>query len=183
VVETTSWLDYALIGIILLSSIISLIRGFVREAFSLATWIAAFWVAINFNEELADHLKNTLSQAEVRVAASFGILFVVTLLMGGIINFMLGNLLQRAGLSGTDRMLGVLFGVGRGIMLGALLLLLGSLTPFPNQPWWQQSQMLPYFQPLEKWMAQFIPQSQVKTDSEIELSTHASQQKSSQIDS
>lgn len=169
--EITSWLDYVLIGIILLSGFISLVRGFVREAFSLVTWIAAFWVAISFNETLAEYLKNGIAQTEIRLAASFGILFVATLLIGGIINFILGSLMQHAGLSGTDRMLGVLFGLGRGILLAALLLLIGTLTPFPQQAWWKQSQLLPYFEPLEQWMGQFLPRLQADKLSEITLFT------------
>ncbi len=167
--EITSWLDYVLIGIILLSGFISLIRGFVREAFSLVTWIAAFWIAISFNEALAEYLQNSIAQTEIRVAASFGILFVATLLIGGIINFILGSLMQHAGLSGTDRMLGVLFGLGRGILLAALLLLLASFTPLPQQVWWKQSQLLPYFEPLEQWMAQFLPRLQADKSTEHSL--------------
>jgi membrane protein required for colicin V production len=176
--ESTSWLDYALISIILLSGIISLIRGFVREAFSLVTWIAAFWVAISFNDELAEYLKNSIAQTEVRVAASFGILFVATLLVGGILNFILGSLMQHAGLSGTDRMLGVLFGLGRGILLAALLLLIASLTPFPQQAWWTQSQLVTYFEPLEQWMAQFLPRLQLDKATEITLVTKNTEVKS-----
>lgn len=159
--QLTSWLDYGIIGIILLSAFISLIRGFVREALSLMSWIAAFWVAITFNSELAAQLNNMISMPEVRTAASFGILFVATLITGGIINFVLGSLMQRAGLSGTDRMLGMLFGIGRGILLVALLLLLVSLTALPKQTAWQQSQLISYFAPLESWMAQFMPRLQV----------------------
>jgi membrane protein required for colicin V production len=172
VAETTSWLDYALISIVLLSALISLIRGFIREAFSLMTWIAAFWIAINFNEELAGYLKTSITHPEVRVAASFGILFVATLLVGGIINFVLGSLMQKAGLSGTDRMLGVLFGLGRGILLASLILLLASFTPLPQQIWWKQSQLLSYFEPLEQWMAQFVPRFEAAKGNEFVLAAH-----------
>ena len=166
-VNMTPWLDYSILSIILLSSLISLIRGFVREALSLVTWIAAFWVAINFNDELMEYLKSAIHQPEMRMAVSFGILFVGTLITGGIINFILGSLMQKAGLSGTDRMLGILFGIGRGILFVALLLLVAGLTPLPEQPWWKQSQLVTYFTPLENWMGQFMPRLQV--DKPLEL--------------
>lgn len=155
--ELSSWLDYAILAIIVLSTLISLIRGFVREALSLVTWATAFWLAITFNPSLSQYLQATIQQAELRTAASFGILFVGTLLVGGIINFMLGSLMQRVGLSGTDRMLGMLFGLGRGILLVALLLSLGSFTSLAQHEQWKSSRLVSYFTPLEQWMRQFMP--------------------------
>lgn len=173
-VDAVAWFDYGILGIILLSALISFIRGFLREVFSLVTWIAAFWVAITFNEELTARLATHIAQTELRVAVSFGILFMGTLLVGGIINFLLGSLMQRAGLSGTDRLLGVLFGLGRGILFVALLLALASLSSLPKQLWWQQSQLVPYFKPLQEWIVQFIPQVNAETTAELRIPTKQS---------
>lgn len=169
--DAAGWLDYGILGVILLSALVSFIRGFLREAFSLATWLAAFWVAITFNDDMAELLITHIKQAELRAVVSFGALFIGTLIVGGIINFMLGSLMHRVGLSGTDRLLGVLFGVGRGILLVALLLALASLSSLPNQLWWQQSQLVPYFKPLQEWLVQFIPQVNPEQASQLVLLT------------
>lgn len=150
------WIDFVILGIIGLSALISLIRGFVREAFSLAAWILAFWVAWNFFRDVAVHL-NWFTVPSVRLGASFLILFIATLMLGALINFLVGRLFDKTGLSGTDRLIGVLFGAARGVLLVAILVLLAGLTPFPNDPWWRESQLIVYFQELAAWLKALLP--------------------------
>lgn len=150
------WIDFVIIGIIALSALISLIRGFVREAFSLAAWVLAFWVAWNFFRELSVQL-DWFTVPSVRLGASFLILFIATLMLGALINFLLGQLVDKTGLSGTDRIIGVLFGAARGALLVAILVLLAGLTPFPNDPWWKESQLIVHFQELAIWLKTLLP--------------------------
>jgi len=150
------WIDYVILGIIGLSSIISLVRGFVREALSLVSWVLAFWVAWTFFRELSFQL-DWISVPSVRLGAAFLILFITTLVIGALVNFLIGQLVEKTGLSGTDRMLGILFGAARGAILVAILVLLSGLTPFPNDPWWQESQLIRYFQELAVWLRDLLP--------------------------
>jgi membrane protein required for colicin V production len=150
------WVDYVIIGIIGLSALISLVRGFMREALSLAAWVLAFWVAWTFFRELAVQL-DWFTVPSVRLGVAFVILFVVTLMLGALVNFLVGQLVEKTGLSGTDRMIGILFGAARGALLVAMLVLLAGLTPFPNDPWWKESQLIVHFQELAVWLKTLLP--------------------------
>jgi membrane protein required for colicin V production len=151
------WVDYVIIAVIALSAIISLMRGFVREAISLVTWIAAFWIALMFFRDLADHLVPWIEVPSLRLGAAFAILLLLSLLLGALVGFLMGQLVDKTGLSGTDRLIGVLFGVARGAVLIAILVLLAGLTPLPNDPWWQQSLLIPHFQELAVWLQSLLP--------------------------
>ena len=140
------WVDYAILAIIGISALISVLRGFVREALSLIGWIIAFWVALTFTQPVADLLVDRITVPSVRLAAAFFALFMGCLLVVGIVNFLAGKLIESTGLSGTDRMLGVVFGVARGAVVVCILVLLAGLTAVPQDPWWQQSVLMKHFE-------------------------------------
>lgn len=96
-----------MIGIIVISSLISLSRGFVKEALSLVTWIVAGAVAWMFGGALAEHLALYIQLPSGRVIAACALLFVVTLLLGALVNFLISELVRVTGMSGTDRVLGM----------------------------------------------------------------------------
>jgi len=152
------WIDYVIIGIIGLSAVISLMRGFMREAFSLAAWVLAFWVAWTFFRDLALRM-DWISVPSVRLGLSFAILFVTTLIVGGLVNYLVGQLVDKTGLTGTDRLIGMLFGAARGILLVSVLILLAGLTPLPEDPWWKESQLINYFQELAVWLKTLLPEN------------------------
>ncbi len=151
------WVDYVIIGIIAVSSIISLMRGFVKEALSLVVWAVAIGVAWFFFRELAVQLTPYIDVQSVRLGVAFAILMIATLIVGGIVNFIISQLVEKTGLSGTDRLLGMIFGAGRGILLIAILVWLAGLTPFPQDAWWQQSALLHYFSDLSVWLRDLLP--------------------------
>ncbi len=151
------WIDFLIIGIIALSAVISLVRGFVKEAVSLATWIAAFWVAWFFFRPLAAQLEPWINVPSIRLGVAYGLLLIAVLILGGILNRFMGILVNSTGLNGTDRLIGAFFGAARGAVVVAILILLAGLTPFPGDPWWQESQTIPYFQELALWLKQFLP--------------------------
>lgn len=151
------WIDILIIAIIALSAIISLIRGFVQEALSLATWIAAFTVAWLFFRPLALELSPWIDVPSIRLGVAFGLILIGILILGAIINHFMKVLVASTGLSGTDRMIGIFFGVARGAVMVAILVLLAGLTPFPNDPWWSESRLIPYFQEMALWLKGFLP--------------------------
>jgi membrane protein required for colicin V production len=155
--------DYAIIVVLVLSVIISLIRGFVREVISLLTWIAAFWVAFRFAPAFTGVIAKYISTQSLQQPAAFAILFIVTLIVGAIFNYVVGLFVDKTGLSGTDRMLGLVFGVARGILLVAALLLSAALlTKMPEASWWKTSRLIPQFKPVEIWIKGFVPESFTK---------------------
>lgn len=151
------WVDYMIAGIIFISAVLGLLRGFIKEAFALITWVVAIWVASQYGHDLSLLFQNSISYPSARIALSFAALFFATLILGSIISFILGQLIRSTGLSGSDRLLGMIFGLIRGGILVALLVMLAGLTPLPADPWWKQSQLIPPFQSLALWLKQLIP--------------------------
>ncbi|MFQ3345892.1 MAG: membrane protein required for colicin V production [Porticoccaceae bacterium] len=138
--------DIAIVVIIAVSGCISLIRGFVKEAMSLVIWLTAFVVAMTFKELVAEVLVNVISLASMRQLAAWLILFVGTLLIGAMVNFLLGKLVSSTGLSGTDRTLGLVFGVFRGALIVlALVVLVPEVLPVDQDLWWTSSKLIPVF--------------------------------------
>ena len=152
-----SWLDIVIIVIIVLSALISVVRGFVKETISLVTWVVAGILAFRYFAPLAGVLEPYVESSTIRNIAAFGFLFISTLVIGAIINFIMSQLVDRTGLSGTDKALGVLFGAARGVLIVTVIVLLASLTPMPEAPWWQDSAMMGFFQQLAAWLKGIIP--------------------------
>lgn len=152
-----NWVDYLILGIIVLSLVLSAWRGFTREALSLAGWILAFWVAITFSDNLMVILAHQIESPTARLIVAFAILFIATLLLAALINYLACQIIQISGLSGTDRMLGIFFGMARGILVVACLVLIGGMTPLPQESWWRHSQLMHYFESIALWMAHFMP--------------------------
>lgn len=146
------WVDYLIPGIIAVSALLSLMRGFVREAMSLTGWLVATWVALHFSQPLAEAFLTGISAPSLRVAVAFVILFVVVLVLSSVVNRLAHQLVKRTGLTGTDRMIGMIFGAARGAVVVAVLVLLAGLTSMPQDPWWQESITIVYFQDLAEWL-------------------------------
>jgi membrane protein required for colicin V production len=152
------WVDYLIIGIISISGLISLARGFVRESLSLAAWILALWVALRFSPQAAELFADSISVSpSLRLAIAFFLLLLGTLLLAAIANSLLSRLVQTTGLTGTDRILGAIFGIARGVAIVTILILLAGMTPMPQDSWWQNSVLLGYFQGLALWVRSLMP--------------------------
>lgn len=152
-----AWIDVVILALIVLSAVLSLFRGFVKEALALASWLVALWVAMSFYEELALVLAEWISLPSAQKITAFVLLFICVLLLGALVNYLAGKLVAKTGLTGTDRMLGVIFGAARGGMIVALLVLFAGMTPMPQDPWWQDSQFIHYFEDLAMWIREFLP--------------------------
>ena len=157
-----SWLDLVILGIIVLSALISLIRGFVKESISLITWIVAAVLAFRYFSPMAELLEPFVDSPTIRNVAAFAILFIFTLVVGAIVNFIMSQLVSKTGLSGTDKALGVVFGAARGVLIVTMVVLLASLTPMPEASWWQDSATVGFFQQLAEWVKGIIPADAVE---------------------
>jgi membrane protein required for colicin V production len=154
-----TWPDYAILAVIALSIGVGALRGFIKEVFALLVWAAAFLVAYHFAGDVATLMENSVSLPSARTAMGFTGLFVAVLLVGGLLNYLLGRLVESTGLSGTDRLLGGVFGAARGLALVLTMLLVAGLTPIPADPWWQQSSTIARLMPLVEWAAAYLPDS------------------------
>lgn len=102
-------------------------------------------------------MEDWIDTPPIRDVSAFAILFVGTVLVGGLVNFLAGQLVAKTGLTATDRALGVLFGIARGIVIVAVLVLLAGLTALPQEPWWQEGLLLGHFQDMALWLRSFLP--------------------------
>lgn len=152
-----TWADYGIIGIIGLSGLIGLIRGLIREVFSLVAWGAAVWIGLHYSQALSAHLEQVVALPSARALLAFAILFVASLILAGMLAYLLGKLVESTGLTGTDRLAGLIFGIARGTLIMAVLVLLAGATPLPSDPWWRESKLIPPFQSLALWLRTQIP--------------------------
>ncbi len=146
-----NWADWAIIAVVLLSTLISLVRGFMKEALSLATWVAAFVVARLFHPQAAVYIAPYIETPSLQMLAAFALLFFGMLLIGSIINWVIVMLVRATGLSGLDRLLGMGFGFARGLLLLVVALALLRMTPAPQDPWYRQSALIPHLEMVENW--------------------------------
>ena len=151
------WLDYILLLVIAISTLLSLWRGFVTEAISLLGWIVALWIAVVFFKDLAPLLQDWIDTPAIRDVTAFALLFVGTVLVAALVNFLAGQLVAKSGLTATDRALGMLFGIARGVVIVAVMVLLAGLTTLPQDPWWREALLLGHFQDMALWLRSFLP--------------------------
>ena len=154
-----NWADYLIIAIVGISVLISIIRGFIREVLSLAVWVAAFFVAFKFCNQLASIFAPYTNNASLRVTISFAILFIIVLVLGGLLTYLISILITKTRLSFIDRTLGIIFGFIRGILVVAVLLLLLSVHSYSNDSWWSDSYLIPHFKNLVTWLNEFFPKT------------------------
>lgn len=147
-----NWADWTIVVIVAISSLISIKRGFVKEALSLAVWALAFFVSVAFHEKMAVLLQGAIESVSLRYLAAFASLFVASFVVGAMVKHLLAELVKMTGLSGTDRLFGMAFGLARGvIVVMAILILLPMAFPVQQDVWWQQSLLIPQFLLIEHW--------------------------------
>ncbi|MCB1693852.1 MAG: CvpA family protein [Pseudomonadales bacterium] len=136
--------DWIIVAIVVISSLISLKRGFVKEALSLASLVIAVLVARVFGSQVSTLLADYISVPSVRLAVAYFALFIVTMAVGSMINHLISHVVEMTGLSGTDRLLGMIFGLARGGLI--VLVVVGVLARLPvtDDPWWKASRLIPY---------------------------------------
>lgn len=155
--ESISTLDWLIIGVVVLSSLLSLKRGFVKEVISLLTWIVAFVVAVKFTSPAQTLLTEEVQNDQIRYIVTFVGLFIATLVLGSLVNFVLSSLIQVTGLSGTDRLIGMLFGFVRGSLIVVAFISLLSLSPaIEKMEFWTESQFAPQLVVLKDWVREML---------------------------
>lgn len=147
-----NWMDWVLLAVVAVSALISLKRGFLREALSLVIWFASIILSLMFYKPLAQLLQPYIESPSLQQLAAIIGLFVTCLVIGGLLSFLLSQLVAVSGLGGTDRLLGMVFGALRGVVVVVVVLMIGKkMLPLDQELWWQQSMLLPHFLRLETW--------------------------------
>jgi membrane protein required for colicin V production len=144
-VNLTSVADWIFVAIIVVSTLISLKRGFVKEALSLAALIIAVLVARMFGAQVSTLLEDYISVPSARLLVAYGALFIATMSVGGMINHLIAHVVAMTGLSGTDRLLGMIFGLARGALIVVVVVAVLARTPVTEDNWWKRSKLVPHF--------------------------------------
>jgi len=138
--------DWVIIGIITLSTVMSLWRGATREIFSLTTWALAIYLGVKFASTLDQFLTAFINSQSVRFAVGFIIIFLVVMIIGGLIIRVVSRFISFTGLTLVDRLFGIAFGLARGVLIIAVAVVLVGYTTMPQDKWYKDSQLLPHFE-------------------------------------
>jgi len=157
-----TWPDYAILATIGISILVGMLRGFVKEVFSLLIWAAAFALAYQFGGDVASVMEDQVTLPSARAAMGFAGVFILVLLVGGLMAYLIGRLVDSTGLTGTDRLLGGAFGIARGLALVVACVLVAGFTPIPADPWWKESAGIHRLMPLVEWAADYLPEKMRK---------------------
>ena len=156
------WIDFAIIGLTSISLLIGLLRGFSQGVYSLINWILATGVGLTFSRDFSFFLPLKLSDPAARIAASFAALFFTTLLVGGLIRILLGDLVKKNRLTLLDRLGGMIAGIAHSLIVVTVIVLLTGLSVLPQSPWWNESKLLPPFQTFALWLRDHVPSELTK---------------------
>jgi len=160
------WLDYLLIAVVVVSMLVGLFRGAVRELLGLLVWVAAYLLMLRLAPLLEPHLAGSIESQTTRMVVAHAAIFIAVLVLGAILVSLTSMLVRSVGLGGIDRLLGGVYGALRGVFMLAAAVLVTGASPLRQEPWWNQSTLVPELQPLadalhhlipEQWRAYFAP--------------------------
>ena len=159
-VSQFSAVDWVIVVVLVVSILLSLWRGFMREALSLAGWVAAFLVANLFVDQMATLLADAIDNITGRYVAAYAMLFVGTLIVSTVVAYLAGQLIKATGLSVFDRLLGTVFGFARGVILILVcVFVLRQLVAPSDLLWLDQSQLMPHIDMLGRWARSLLNSS------------------------
>src|SRR5262245_58685687 len=136
--------DYLVIAAVLISALVGAMRGFLREAVALVTWLLALFVAWHFADLIEPHLGGLLAGSYVKTWAARVIIVILILLLGAAVGAILNHFVRLSIFSGMDRFLGLVFGLLRGVVLLGVFVILGQVLRLDGERWWTRSLMIPY---------------------------------------
>mgnify|MGYP001222866519 CR=1 FL=1 len=144
--------DIIIAVVVILSIGVGIMRGLVKEAMSIASLLAAVWAALHFGPDAGALSERWLNSPELQIWFGRILIFIVVLLLGGLLSWAVTKLVRLSVLSGTDRVLGMIFGLGRGAVLVAVVVMVGQYAALEQKDWWEESVLLPYGEIVADWL-------------------------------
>ncbi len=148
--------DVFIILVLLGSTIVGLLRGFVREAVSVVFWILAIWAAWKIGPVVEPHLGGLLADPNIAPWVGRLVILVLVLLVGWVVGLILGYFTRSVGLGPIDRVIGLLFGIVRGMVLVGLIAIGGELLHLNHEEWWNRSKLVPYGETVGDWLRAMV---------------------------
>lgn len=155
-------IDVAISAFFIISILIGLYRGFIKEALSVVAWVLAAVVAFTFGELVSAYIKPFIKQEPLNLAVAYVVVFLIAIIILSIIAHVVSQLFASFGMKGIDRTLGGVFGVLRAALVVAMLILVGRFMAMDNQQWWTDSGILEYFEPTAEWLKSYLPADVIK---------------------
>ena len=151
--------DIIILVVLALPALVGVIYGFLNIVFSMLAWALALGVSAKFTPFFSPMLENAIETPILRIILTFVGLFIISLVILTIIGFLIVKLLGRTGLTATDRILGLFFGMGLGAVIVLVVVFLAGFTAVPAEDWWEESLLLQPFERVSVWANQYLPES------------------------
>ncbi len=149
--------DIVIVVAVLASVVVGVIRGIVREAISMAALLLAIWSALHLGPYAGGWLGGSIGSTEFEMWAGRALIFVIVLALGALAGWGISKIVRLAGLTGTDRYLGGVFGFLRAAVLAGLFALFGRYAAFDADNWWLESRLIPYAETVADWIEVMAP--------------------------
>lgn len=146
--------DHIFLVVMGLSILIGLMRGAIRELFSMSGWFLAFYCANAWHTSLLKYLSSQISNETIQVIVAFIMIFLLVLLAASLLSLVLTSFIKAVGLGGVNRLLGGFVGALRGLLLTCTLILLAGMTSLPKDARWTNAM---FSAPLEALVMQCLP--------------------------
>lgn len=154
--------DYLVIAIVGFSLLFGLWRGVIGEIIALLAWGLGIFAAIEFGELVGNRLFTGISDPAVRTLAACMLIFVGILVTMALIRLLISRMVKALGLTVSDRLLGMIFGIARGGLVVLVLVALGGMTAAPKQPWWREATLAPPLETAVMVARQWLPDDLAK---------------------
>lgn len=150
-------LDWIIVAVLAVSCLLGLWRGLMREVFSIAGWIAAVVLSLRYASLVGDQIPINIEWPALRVGIGAALIVVVCLFAAGLLGWIVHKFLAAAKLSGTDRMLGAVFGLLRGVLIIFAAVYFTSRTAIAQEPAWRDALLVQPFDAGARWLAPHLP--------------------------
>jgi membrane protein required for colicin V production len=153
-----SALDLTLLAIVGISTLFGMMRGFISALASMVAWLLSGWVAFHYGGDAAHLLASDGQPSASELLGGYVLSFVGVMIFVGLTGWAIRRLVKSVGLSGLDRVLGLVLGLARGALVACIVLLLAAFSDLPKEPEWQRSPVVPMLLPGAQWLSQWLPE-------------------------
>lgn len=148
--------DIIFFGVIAFSATLAFIRGGIVEILSLSTWFIAFWVLRKFGPYIEKYL-TSIADELLKSIATFIIIFLLTAIVMALVKKISANFIRTIGLGGLNYIIGIGFGVIRGVLICSLLIIVIQMLSLDNSKSYTQAKLYPVLLPVITWIIDAVP--------------------------
>ncbi len=151
-------IDWLILALLFVSTVVGIMRGMVRESFAIVGWIVGGMLALRYAGDLADHIPLESAGVISRTIIAAVVIVVLSLVAVGLFGTLLRKILEVAALSFEDRVLGAIFGFVRGVVVTCVcVFVLGLSNQLTASRLWQESAMIGPAESLIDWSMPYLP--------------------------